>query len=165
MQSDYLRASGITTLGSRVRRLFERLNGSVSDLYRKELGFEQRWFALAMLLFDRGPMNSRQASTMLGQSHVAIVQVVSAMAKAGLLERRQDREDGRIRMLHLTGEGRAIMERVRGISAQVDRAAAALLDEAAPGFLEQLDALDDALDRSSFAERIVRTTMGKRNEP
>ena len=102
---------------------------------------------------------------MLGQSHVAIVQVVSAMAKAGLLERRQDPEDGRIRMLHLTGEGRAIMERVRGISAQVDRAAAALLDEAAPGFLEQLDALDDALDRSSFAERIVRTTMGKRNEP
>ena len=81
MQSDYLRASGITTLGSRVRRLFERLNGSVSDLYRKELGFEQRWFALALLLFDRGPMNSRQASTMLGQSHVAIVQLIRQMVE------------------------------------------------------------------------------------
>ena len=62
MTSDYLRSSGITTLGSRVRRLFERLNGSISELYRNELGFEQRWFALGMLLFDHGPMKIGRAS-------------------------------------------------------------------------------------------------------
>ena len=163
MASDYLRSSGITTLGSRVRRLFERLNGSISELYRNELGFEQRWFALGMLLFDHGPMNSREASERLRQSHVAIGQVVSAMAKAGLVERRQSPQDGRSKMLHLTVRGAEMMARVKAISTQVDRAASALLAEAGMDFLGQLDALDDALDRLSFADRIAATRTEERN--
>lgn len=165
MENDYLRASGITTLGSRVRRLFERLNGNVSELYRSELGFEQRWFALGMLLADHGPLNSGQASKRLGQSHVAMVQVVSAMVKAGLVERKQDPQDGRSKTLHLTARGLDVLGRVRIISARVDRAASALIDEAAPDFLEQLDALDDALDRICFADRISNTpAQTKRSE-
>ena len=163
MENDYLRFSGITTLGSRVRRLFERLNGHVSELYRRELGFEQRWFTLGMLLVDRGPMNSREASERLRQSHVAVVQVVSAMTKAGLVERKRSPQDGRSKMLHLTARGSEMMVRVKAISAQVDRAASALLAEAGMDFLGQLDALDDALDRLSFADRIAATRTEERN--
>lgn len=156
MKNDYLRDSGIKTLGTRIRRLFERLNGNVTEVYRRELGFEQRWFALGMLLNDRGPMNSRDATKMLGQSHVAMVQVVRAMEKAGLLERKADTRDARSKILHLTAAGSEKLEQVSAVSQIVDWAAEALLAEAAPDFLKQLDALDDALDRSNFAERIEK---------
>lgn len=157
MENDYLRNSGIKTLGTRIRRLFERLNGNVTELYRRDLGFEQRWFALGMLLADHGPMNSRDATKMLGQSHVALVQVVRAMEKAGLLERKADDRDARSKILHLTAAGSAKLEQVSVLSQVVDQAAEALLREAAPDFLKQLDALDDALDQMSFAERIEMT--------
>ncbi len=154
MENDYLRDSGIKTLGTRIRRLFERLNGNVTELYRRELDFEQRWFALGMLLADHGPMNSRDATKMLGQSHVAMVQVVRAMEKAGLLERKADNRDARSKILHLTAAGSEKLQQVSALSQIVDQAAEALLREAAPDFLKQLDRLDDALDRLSFAERI-----------
>ncbi len=154
MKNDYLRDSGITTLGTRIRRLFERLNSNVTEVYRRELGFEQRWFALGMLLNERGPMNSRDAVKMLGQSHVAMVQVVRAMEKAGLLERKADASDARSKILHLTAAGSEKLDQVSAISRIVDQAAADLLEEAAPDFLKQLDGLDDALDRLSFADRI-----------
>jgi len=154
MENDYLRESGIKTLGTRIRRLFERLNSNVTEVYRRELGFEQRWFALGMLLAEHGPMNSRDATKMLGQSHVAMVQVVRAMEKASLLERKADPRDARSKILHLTAAGSEKLEQVSAISRVVDQAAEALLAEAAPDFLKQLDALDDALDRSTFAERI-----------
>ncbi|WP_108811328.1 MarR family transcriptional regulator [Sphingorhabdus sp. Alg231-15] len=154
MENDYLRDSGIKTLGTRIRRLFERLNSNVTEVYRRELGFEQRWFALGMLLKDHGPMNSRDATKRLGQSHVAMVQVVRAMEKSGLLERQADPSDARSKILHLTSAGAEKLEQVSAISRLVDQAATELLAEAAPDFLHQLDALDDALDRLSFADRI-----------
>lgn len=154
MENDYLRESGIKTLGTRLRRLFERLNSNVTEVYRRELGFEQRWFALGMLLNEHGPMNSRDATKMLGQSHVAMVHVVRAMENASLLERKADPRDARSKILHLTAMGSEKLKEVSAISRVVDRAAEALLAEAAPDFLKQLDALDDALDRLNFAERI-----------
>ena len=57
-----------------------------------------------------------------------------------------------------------MMARVKAISTQVDRAASALLAEAGAELLDQLDALDDALDRVSFANRISEAMTEERNE-
>lgn len=141
-------------LGTRLRRLFERLNSSVSDQYRERLDFEQRWFALGNLLFDHGPLDTVQAASALGQSHVAVVQVAKPMEKAGLLERKPDKTDRRRKMLGLTAAGRAKMTEVQVISRIVQSAAEKLLAEAAPDLMVQLDALDDALDKAGFADRI-----------
>lgn len=152
---DYIREQGAQMLGTRIRRFFERLNGSVSERYREQLGFEQRWFALGNLLADHGPLDTMQAANCLGQSHVAIVQVARAMEQAGLLIRRPDPADRRRKTLGLNDTGMIRMIEVREISDGVQRAAEKLLDEAAPGFMAQLDALDDALDRIGFDDRIA----------
>ena len=148
-------------LGTRIRRLFERLNGSVSEQYREHLGFEQRWFALGNLLADYGPLDTVQAASALKQSHVAVVQVAKAMELAGLLERMPDRADRRRKMLGLSEAGVTRMSEVRDMSDRVQSAAELLLEEAAPGFMAQLDALDDALDRCEFADRIAASLAEK----
>jgi DNA-binding MarR family transcriptional regulator len=161
MSTDFLRDSGVQTFGTRLRRLLERLNGNVTDLYRDRLGFEQRWFALGMLLYKRGPVDVGTAASMLGQSHVAITQVANAMEGAGLVERQPGKEDRRRKVLVLTKSGTATLGRVEAISMRVEAAAQALIDEAAPQFMQMIDALDDALEWRDFASRIADAFDGR----
>lgn len=158
-EDDFLQHLGVSALGSRLRRLFEALNVSVSDAYRKELGFEQRWFALTLLLKKRSDISVQQAADALGTSHVAVTQVVKAMEARDLLKRCKSDEDARIVLLSLTGEGERVADAVKQISSRVDQAATALLDEAAPGFLDNLTNLENALCETPFKDRLSAVSL------
>lgn len=157
MPDDFLRTLGQTALGSRLRRLLDRLNGPVSQLYRDEIGFEQRWFALAMLLHHKGPTRIGDAAALLGHSHVAVIRTAREMSRAGLLTKRKDRKDGRASLIALSRDGEAMLSRVGALSARVDQAAGELLGEAAPAFMAALDRLDAALEAEGFSDRLART--------
>lgn len=161
---DYLQSLGVSALGTRLRRLFEALNNSVAALYRDELGFEQRWFALTWLLADRGPMSVQGAANALGSSHVAVLQVAKAMAAKGLLERSGDPSDGRVVLLSLSRDGRAVAVRVERISHRVDLAASALLQQAAPDFIDALTNMENALRAAPFDQRLD-DVVGAEYEP
>lgn len=156
---DFLQQLGVTALGTRLRRLFEALNVSVSETYRTELGFEQRWFALTLLLYGRSDISVQQAADALGTSHVAVTQVVKAMEAHGLLKRRRSDEDARVVLLSLTEEGRRVADAVKQISSRVDQAAMALIDEAAPGFLDNLTNLENALRDTPFKDRLGAVSL------
>ncbi|MEL7017289.1 MAG: MarR family transcriptional regulator [Pseudomonadota bacterium] len=151
---DYPQSLGVSALGSRLRRLFENLNGTVTQLYREGLGFEQRWFTLTFLLKDKHEISVQTAADMLGTSHVAVLQVAKAMEGAGLLQRKKSVDDRRVVFLLLTPEGVAMAEKVSGLSRQVDTAAQALIDDAAPNFIAQLTALENALRKQPFSTRL-----------
>ena len=151
---DYLQSLGVSALGTRLRRLFEALNVSVTAVYRSELGFEQRWFGLTLLLAECGPMPVQGAANALGSSHVAVLQVAKAMEANGLLERSNDPTDRRVALLSLSQDGFEIAEQVKRISHRVDRAASALLQEAAPDFINALTGLENALRETPFEQRL-----------
>ncbi|MEM6266691.1 MAG: MarR family transcriptional regulator [Pseudomonadota bacterium] len=151
---DFLQDLGVSALGTRLRRLFEMLNGPVSDAYRSELGFEQRWFALTLLLAERGELGVQQAADALGTSHVAVLQVAKAMETRGLLKRRKSSADKRVVLLALTSTGCDMAKQVTSLSQRVDAAASALLAEAAPRFLAGLTGLEDALRAAPFDQRL-----------
>jgi len=153
-QSDYLQSLGISALGSRLRRLFESLNGAVTQLYREELGFEQRWFSLTLLLNDHGEMSVQAAADRLSSSHVSVLQVAKAMAGAKLIKRTRSPQDGRVVLLSLTRKGEETAAKVREISKRVDAAAGILINAAAPGFIDHLTALENALQAKPFAARL-----------
>lgn len=152
---DFLQSLGVSALGSRLRRLFETLNGAVTDLYRAELEFEQRWFSLTLLLAEEEPLSVQGAARALKTSHAAIMQTADAMERAELLERRKDKADRRVTLLSLTDVGRRKAEAIAPVSARVDRAAAALIAEAAPDFVASLTALENALREKPFAARLA----------
>ncbi|MEO0882843.1 MAG: MarR family transcriptional regulator [Pseudomonadota bacterium] len=153
--TDFVRDLGVTALGTRLKRLFDRLNEPVTALYRQQLGFEQRWFALTLFLEHHGPSTIGAAAKALGQSHAAVVQVVNAMLAAGLVARQKNPKDKRSSVITLTADGQDIAAQVRMLSQDVDRAAHALLKEAAPDLVDALDQLDLALSRRSFHLRLA----------
>lgn len=152
---DFLQSLGVSALGSRLRRIFETLNGPVSELYRSELAFEQRWFTLTLLLSQSDPLSIQECADRLGMSHVAVIQIARNMEAAGLLERRKSETDGRLVLLALTPSGRRKAKAVRRISAQVDAAAKKLLEEAAPDLLANIAGLETALRGRPFAQRLA----------
>ncbi|MEM1037199.1 MAG: MarR family transcriptional regulator [Pseudomonadota bacterium] len=158
-KDDYLQELGISALGTRLRRLFEMLNTPVSALYREFADFEQRWFALLMYLSEIHSCSIQVAASALGQSHVSILKAAKDLEAAGFIERRADPSDKRITRLALTALGQTKVGRVKQISACVDDAASNLITSIAPDFLGNLEALEDALRKESFASRLDRTTV------
>src|ERR1700722_1518582 len=97
---DYLATHGINALGSRLRRLLERLDRDVAAIYRAaNICFEARWFPVFIALHDNGPLTVGALSERLGVTHAAISQVRAALEAEGLIAATQDPADGRRQQL------------------------------------------------------------------
>jgi len=153
--ADIFEKQGARAFGTRLRRLFEVLNQGVSSAYAAAgVDFEPRWFGLFTLVGEQSEIDIGTAAKVLGQSHVAVVQVANALQSRGLIRRVPSKTDRRSRALQITAKGRALAAKLGPLWDQVAGATEALLAEAAPHFLQELDALDAALVRRAFAERI-----------
>lgn len=155
--SDDLRAyttqAGGAALGARLRRLSERIDREVGALYAaRGEKMEQRWFGTLDLLDRFGPLAVVQLSQALGVTHVAVSQVRESLERAGLIRLERDPADARRRLLSLSEEGRALVARLRPLWQALSESARAL-DAEAGGVVALLDRLEQALDRSSVAER------------
>ena len=157
MTDDFLKDLGLGALGSRLRRLTERLNAGVAAAYAASgVAFEPGWYGLFRLIEARDGVAIGDASVLLSVSHPTVVQTARALARAGLVEDGADQRDRRRRLLRLTAKGRATAEALRPAWAATEAAAAGLLEEAETDLLAALERLEAALARRSYAERIAK---------
>jgi DNA-binding MarR family transcriptional regulator len=156
MATDLLRDLGELALATRLRRLSERLLGSVNELYG-ELGlpFQGRWFGLVRVLARSDNRGVVELAAELGLSHTAVAHLLRELEEAGWVETRPDPGDARRRQACLTGRGREGLERLEPVWEGVRRTTAALLERQAPDLLEQLASLEEDLDRVPLADRML----------
>ena len=124
---------------SRTANLLGALSLMAADRVREATGAEATWSAALVSLqtmTDGGSIDDLRR--VLGLSHSGGVRVVKALSRAGLVDLRRDRHDGRAVEVRLTDRGRETASRIRA-----DRLAAldALLDGLAPAERAQLDEL------------------------
>jgi len=151
---DYVREAGAAAIGARLRRLSERLDGEARRLYAEAgFSFEQRWLGILDLLSERGPMSVGDLSVALGISHPSVSQSRQSLAKAGLIQWQADAEDGRRRLLSLSGAGEELVARLRPLWAALDEAAVELEAEAGD-VLPALERLEQALAQRSLSDRV-----------
>ena len=96
-------------LGSHMKRLLERTDRDISNIYR-ELGmdFEARWFSLLYLLNEESPVTITGAAEKLGYTHPAINKLAAQMERKGLLTSSISSKDRRKRLLRLTPRSMAM---------------------------------------------------------
>ena len=152
---DYLTNQGVATLGTRLRRLLERMDRDMVALYRAtDAGFEPRWYPVFTALRDEGPLSVGALAQRLGVTHAAVSQVRAALEGEGLIAARPDPADGRRQHLALTPRGLDMARRLQPLWTAVGAAGAALLAEASPNLMADLDGLDRALDRCGLKARV-----------
>ena len=152
---DYLTSQGVATLGTRLRRLLDRMDRDVVTLYRGAgTGFEPRWYPVFAVLRDEGPASVGALARRLGVTPAAVSQVRAALEAEGLIAAMPDPADRRSQHLALTPRGLDMARRLQPLWVAFAAAGAALLAEGAPNLMADLDGLDRALDRCGLKARV-----------
>ena len=152
---DFVRKQAERAFGTRLRRLSERLDREVQEIYRTAgEGFEPRWFAVVAAL-NEGPATVGELAERIGVTHAAVSQVRSALVAEGLVRGVADPEDMRRQRLELTAAGLAMVVRLEPLWNALADVTVDLLDEAAPALMQELGGLEAALDRETLKSRVL----------
>jgi ribosomal protein S18 acetylase RimI-like enzyme len=166
--ADHLRALGRIGLGSRLRRLSERLMGDVARVYKAQgIDFNPTWFPLFTLIArlpDGGGITVVEAARQLQLTHGAVSQFAKELTANRLIRPRADAADARRRTLHLGPRGETLRDRLRPLWRALDLAVKEFLTEARVDLLDEITRIEDALDRESSESRILRHLAGRQRE-
>lgn len=153
--SDVIRSRGVGAFGTRLRRLSERVDRDVREIYRaRGIEFEPSWFPIFTALEELGPLSVGEVAARTGVSHAAVSQIRAKLLAEGLIVVKADAADQRRQMLQVSAKGRTLAAKLRPLWAAVAKATAALCAESAPNILQQLDAIEAALERKGLQARV-----------
>ncbi|MEM8712261.1 MAG: helix-turn-helix domain-containing GNAT family N-acetyltransferase, partial [Planctomycetota bacterium] len=155
---DILADLGPLALGSRLKRLSERLLADASRIHRDDVDVvPPGQFPLVAALDRYGPMTVNDAASAIGVSQPVATRAAAEASRVGLVEAVANPEDRRFRTLTLTERGQ---ERVADLKLsnwpRVEAAARGLLAGFGEEFLECVAALESRLEEQSLRDRYER---------
>lgn len=158
MQQDFLNDLAELALGSRLKRMSERMLTSASDLYQEfGMNINPKWFTLMALLDskDRSKqiLTIVEASSLLGLSQPALSQFCKELQSEKLIKIVKDRSDSRKRILSLTTKGRERLQEMQPIWEAVQQAAVDLCTEHNNDFYRALLLLEKSFSSASLLTR------------
>ena len=151
---DYVRELGLLALGSRLRRISDRIMASGQQIYSlSEMDFEPGWFPLYNYLASEGAQTVSESARALGLTHAAVSQTAKAMAKRGITSSHKDSEDERRRLIELSDQGRELLPGLQDIWQDIERSVQDAVDYGGMDILAALEGLEQALTIQSLSER------------
>lgn len=154
---DVVRKLGRTALGSRLKRIGERLQADTQDLSRELAGIDLPVAHNTVLAaLDRyGPLSIGDLAASLGQSQPGVTRMVGKMAASGLVAIRTGVNDRRVSQVSLTAAGETLVGQLKdGLWPAVDAAVADVCAGLSGSLLDQLAQLEDALAARPLARRL-----------
>jgi len=157
---DVIADMGPSFLGSRLKRLAERMQaGAMSAIADAGLPLQPGHMAVLAAL-RTGPATIGQLAETIGISQPGVTRSVGQMARLGIVAD-ASAADQRTRRVELTAAGRAAAKRAASdLWPRIGMAAGELIEGLSGPFLEQLAAIEAALDQASIAERAARARPG-----
>lgn len=153
---DVLRDLGTLAMGSRLKRLSDRLMQDGIRVYRDSgLDFEPRWFPVYYYLSHVGPSAVMDIARGLGITHPSVNQVAREMIGANLVAAYKDARDKRRRVLALTKHGKAQLPALEEVWRDISAALQELVDETQVDFLGYVETIERALDNRNFHDRFL----------
>lgn len=151
---DFIKEMGALGLGSRLRRLSERLNDSVTLIYRdQEVVFEPYWFPIVYLLHKHKQLSVTEIAETLNLTHPAIIHSVKKLTGQGYLKSKNDKNDRRRNILSLSPKGRSVVRKLLPVWKRIQEKTDELLNEADGNLLEIIGQIESALDKKEYYER------------
>ena len=157
MVEDIVRKSGYLTLGSRLKRIGERMQTDVQRLFKMR-GFNIQASLLPLLAaLDRnGPMTVGELVQALGVTQPGVTRSVSLLASQKLVEARRDPKDKRSKSVSLTTQGQNLVQHSNAeLWPQIEQAVASICNGLGGTLLAQLDRLEDELAQKPLDQRVT----------
>ena len=157
MTGDIITERGALFLGTRLKRLAERLQGDVAHVTeRAGLPVQPGHYALLATLDEYGPMTVNALAEAMQISQPAVTRTLSRLLDMGLVESSRLHRDQRHKTITLTLEGRAVLvsSKLR-VWPQVEAAVIGMLKGLSGSFLEQIAAIEASLAERPLSERAL----------
>lgn len=151
---DYLDTLGCLALGSRLKRLSERLGQEVAEVYATAgIEFEPKWFPVFRLLAEQQVASVTDIAALVGITHPAVNQFAQELTKAGLITSAADKADGRKRLLSLSATGKRVSEQLEPVWQALHRSLSEIFEESDFNLINAVVATERALDRKNLLAR------------
>lgn len=153
---DFLDELAELALGSRLKRLSDRLMTDVSQIYKMcGHNIQPKWFTLLALLYRKKRTSVVEASEMLGLTQPAISQFVKELQANGMVIIKASEIDFRRKYVSLSEEGYQLVAEMQPMWRAVRSAANQLCKDAGGEFFESVKSFEKAISNQSLLQRTV----------
>jgi DNA-binding MarR family transcriptional regulator len=156
LTEDIVRALGYLCLGSRFRRIGERLQADTQQIIETSGITIQAGQYPFLAAIDRcGPLTIGELAEAVGITQPGATRTLSQLADLGLVEMRASDEDQRRKLVSLTSAGIDLVEfSKREIWPKIEMAVRELCGEGAAPILEHLAGMEDGLAATPLLRRV-----------
>ena len=155
---DVVRSLGYLTLGTRLKRIGERLQSQTQRILEgQKFAIPAGQFPFLAAIDRSGPMTVGDLATAVGVSQPAATRSLSLLAEAGFVAIGLAKDDQRRKHVTLTASGKRLVERGKRTAwPLIEAAVKDLCEGSSASLLEQLGAIEDGLDAQSLDTRALR---------
>jgi DNA-binding MarR family transcriptional regulator/N-acetylglutamate synthase-like GNAT family acetyltransferase len=163
---EFYNKTGKMALGSRLRRLSERITEEAAEVYRLyDINLQPKWFPVFYALSEGTPRTITEIAQEIGHSHPSVSKIVQEMAQHGLVKEKKGKDDGRKNFVALSPQGLQIHEKIQAQYADVNTAVEQALEETQHNLWKALEEWEFLLTHKSLLRRVQdarRTREGNR---
>lgn len=155
MVEDIVRSLGFLCLGSRFRRIGERLQADTQQII-EELGvtLQAAQYPFLAAIDRAGPLTIGELAQAVGITQPGATRTVSQLLELGYVDMQASAEDQRRRLISLAPKGQALVDySKRSVWPRIEQAVRELCGELSGPILEQLVAIEDGLAEAPLARR------------
>ena len=160
MSEDIVRQLGYLTLGTRLKRIGERIQADTQQILEaNELDLPVAQFPFLAAIDRLGPQTIGELARAIGISQPGATRTVLHLENAGLVAVVPAKADQRRKLIRLTAEGKSIVATgKRDIWPLIEHAVRDLCGELNGPLLEQLAAIEDGLSERPLPRRVPKKT-------
>jgi DNA-binding MarR family transcriptional regulator/GNAT superfamily N-acetyltransferase len=147
---------GKMALGSRLRRLSEKLTDQAGEVYKVyNIDMNPKWFPVFYALAEGEDKSIMQIAQEISHSHPSVSTIVKEMVKNGIAQEIANKADGRKNYIRLTDKGREINERIQVQYADVNAAVENALNETQYNIWKAIEEWEFLLEQKSLLNRVI----------
>jgi DNA-binding MarR family transcriptional regulator len=160
MVEDVVRSFGFLTLGTRMKRIGERLQADTQRIM-DDLGapLQASQYPFLAAIDQLGPLTIGELADAIGITQPGATRTVAQLVELRMLESEQAPDDQRRRIVSLTKEGKRLVANAkRDVWPRIRDAVADLCGDLDGPLLDQLAAIEDGLAAQPLQRRVVKVT-------
>jgi DNA-binding MarR family transcriptional regulator/N-acetylglutamate synthase-like GNAT family acetyltransferase len=152
---DFYAKTGPMALGSRLRRLSERLAYQAAEIYKLYGNdLQPRWFPVFYILSEGEARSISDIADQIGHSHASVSQIVSEMEARGYVKEKKG-GDGRKRFVQLTTKAKALDTNLKYQYADVGQAVETAMVETTYNLWKAIGEWEQLLDEKDMKSRVM----------
>jgi GNAT superfamily N-acetyltransferase/predicted transcriptional regulator len=152
---DFFTEVGKMAIGSRLRRLSERITEDASHIYEMyNVDLQPKWFPVFYVLSKGQQKTITAIADEIGHSHASVSKIAGEMVRKGLLLEKKDKTDGRRNMVCLSKKGTDVAGKIEDQYKDVNNVITDTLTQTRNDLWKAIEEWEFLLDQKSLLRRV-----------